>query len=120
MEEILKNEGYDQLCYTSLINTDGAKYENIIIDGNGIIDANGKALFEAEMSDERIKRGRAVCIRNTDKVTIRNVTIRQSPAWCLHIIYCTDIEIDNIHIHTKYDEQGNKYEMHNCDGIDID
>lgn len=113
-------EGFDQLCYASLINTDSAPHENIAITGEGVIDANGKQLFGAEMSDPGIKRGRAVCIRNTDRLTIQGVEIRQSPAWCLHLIYCANILIDGIKVHSKYDEYGNKYGMYNCDGIDID
>lgn len=113
-------EGLDQLCYASLICTDGAPHKNITIDGKGVIDANGVALFNAEMSENKGKRGRAVCLRNTENVTIKNVTIRQSPAWCLHLIYCQNVVIDNIEIHTKYDEDGNKYAIFNCDGIDID
>lgn len=113
-------EGLDQLCYASLINTDGAPHENITIEGSGEINANGRALFKAELADAKHKRGRAVCIRNTDNVTIRGVKIRQSPAWCLHLIYCRNVLIEDVEIHTKYDENGIKYEMHNCDGIDID
>lgn len=113
-------EGFDQLCYASLINTDSAPHENIAITGEGVIDAGGKQLFDAEMSDPKVKRGRAVCIRNTDGLTIQGVEIRQSPAWCLHLIYCANVSIDNIKIHSKYDENGNKYGMYNCDGIDID
>ncbi len=113
-------EGFDQLCYASLINTDSAPHENITISGEGVIDANGRQLFEAELSDPRIKRGRAVCIRNTDRLTIQGVEIRQSPAWCLHLIYCADVLLDNIKVHSNYDENGNKYGMFNCDGIDID
>lgn len=113
-------EGLDQLCYASLICTDGAPHKNITIDGKGVIDANGVALFNAEMCENRGKRGRAVCIRNTRNVTIKNVTIRQSPAWCLHLIYCENVLIDSIEVHTKYDEAGNKYDIFNCDGIDID
>lgn len=113
-------EGLDQLCYASLICTDGAPHRNITIDGTGVIDANGVTLFNAEMSENKGKRGRAVCIRNTENVTIKNVTIRQSPAWCLHLIYCSNVVIDSIEIHTKFDENGNKYDIFNCDGIDID
>lgn len=113
-------EGLDQLCYASLIGTDGAPHKNIAIDGKGVIDANGVMLFHAEMNENRGKRGRAVCIRNTKNVTIKNVTIRQSPAWCLHIVYCDNVVIDNIEVHTKFDESGNKYNIFNCDGIDID
>lgn len=113
-------EGLDALCYASLINTDCAPHRNITIDGEGVIDANGRALFNAQMSDKQIKRGRAVCIRNTENLTVRGVEIRQSPAWCLHLIYCRDILIDSVKIHTKYDENGVRYGMHNGDGIDVD
>lgn len=113
-------EGMEQLCYGSLICTDGAPHKNISIEGKGIIDANGAALFRAEMNENRGKRGRAICIRNTENVSIRNVTIRQSPAWCLHLVYCRNVLIDHIEVHTKYDEDGNKYGIFNGDGIDID
>jgi len=113
-------EGLDQLCYASLINTDSAPHRNIVIDGRGVIDAGGVALFHAQMGEGRGKRGRAVCIRNTENVTIKNVTIRQSPAWCLHLVYCRNVLIEGIQVHTKYDENGEKYGIFNCDGIDID
>ena len=113
-------EGTDQISYASLICTDGAPHKNITIEGGGIIDANGVALFNSEMKENKGKRGRAVCIRNAKNVTIRNITIRQSPAWCLHLIYCRDVLIDNIEVHTKYNERGEKYGIFNCDGIDVD
>ena len=114
-------EGLDQLCYASLINTSGAPCRNITIDGEGTIDANGAKLFAAEMSENRGKRGRAVCIRNTENLTIRDVKIRQSPAWCLHLIYCENVLLDNIEVHSKYDENGEVYKgIYNGDGIDID
>lgn len=113
-------EGLDQLCYASLLSTDGAPHENITISGTGVIDANGAALFNAQLKDPGIKRGRAACIRNTKNLKITGVTFRQSPAWCLHLVYCQNIEIDGIQVHTKYDENGEKYGMHNGDGIDVD
>lgn len=115
-------EGYDQLCYASLINTDGAPYHDITIDGNGgVIDANGAVLFEKELAEKKGKRGRIACIRNTKNLTIKNVVFRQSPSWGLHLIYCEDVIMDNIEVHTKYDENGEPYKgIYNGDGIDID
>lgn len=55
-------------------------------------------LFHGEMKENRGKRGRALCIRNTENVTLKNITIRQSPAWCLHLVYCTNVLIDGAHI----------------------
>lgn len=114
-------EGMEQLCYASLLNTDGAPHENITIEGEGVIDAAGAALFAREMEERKGKRGRAVCIRNAVNVTIRGVTIRQSPSWCLHLIYCQNVLLEHIQVHTKYDENGNRYEgIFNGDGIDVD
>lgn len=114
-------EGLDQLCYASLLNTDGAPHKNITIDGRGVIDANGAKLFAAEMEEKKGKRGRAVCLRNTKNLTIRGVVIRQSPSWGLHLLYCRDVLIDGIEIHTKYDENGERYKgIYNGDGLDID
>lgn len=114
-------EGRDQLCYASLINTDSAPHRNITIEGEGTIDANGVTLFLAQRAENKGARGRAVCIRNTDNLIIKGVKIRQSPAWCLHLLYCENVLLDNIEIHSKYDESGNRYEhIFNGDGIDID
>ena len=113
-------EGLDQLCYASLLCTDGAPHENITISGMGVIDANGAALFKAQLKDPKIKRGRAVCIRSTSNLKVTGVTLRQSPAWCLHLVYCRNVEIDGIQVHTKYDENGEKYGIYNGDGIDVD
>lgn len=119
-------EGLEQMCYTSLINAgirdvEKEKIENIIISGSGVIDASGSALRKNEIITPDIQRGRAVCIANAKNIFISGITIRQSPAWCLHLIYSKNIEISNVHIHTKYDENGIKYpDIINGDGIDID
>ncbi len=116
-------EGRETECYSSLINAgmDEGGVRGLTIDGKGTIDANGVELFRKEMSERKGARGRAVCIRNSSEICIRNVTVRQSPAWCLHLINCTDVKIDGVKIYTKYDEHGRRYEdIFNGDGIDCD
>lgn len=113
-------EGREQICYASLINTDSAPHRNITIEGNGTIDAGGSFLYRAELDENKGKRGRAVCIRNTEGLNISGVTIRQSPAWCLHLLYCQNVNLIDVKVHTKYAEDGSKYKIHNGDGIDID
>ena len=65
---VYRFEGLEQNCYASLINTIDGEHRNIKITGGGVIDANGEKLFAAEMAENAGKRGRAVCIRNTDGV----------------------------------------------------
>lgn len=120
---IYRWEGRETECYSSLINAgiNTNEVHNITIKGGGTIDANGVMLFHKEMSEKRGARGRAVCIRNAADIVIENVVIRQSPAWCLHLINCRNVKIDNIEIHTKYDEEGVRYKgIFNGDGIDCD
>ena len=117
-------EGLEEMCYTSLVNAGirgREKVENIIISGSGTIDANGAELKKKEILTPAIKRGRAICICGAKNIFISGITVRQSPAWCLHIIYSKNIEISNIHVHTKFDENGVRYpDIINGDGIDID
>lgn len=117
-------EGREQLCYASLINTRDCpegRLSYITIEGEGIINANGVELFKKEMAEKLGFRGRAICLRNVDYLYLKDITVRQSPAWCVHPIYCNHISVNNIKIHTKYDEFGNRYEnIFNGDGLDPD
>ncbi|AIQ51483.1 glycosyl hydrolase family 28 protein [Paenibacillus sp. FSL R7-0331] len=118
-------EGREQLCYASLVNTQdssgGGRLEHITITGGGTINANGSALFKAEMAEKKGFRGRAVCLRSTDYVYLKDITVRQSPAWCVHLIYCNQVTLNNVSIYTKYDEYGRSYEhIFNGDGLDPD
>lgn len=117
-------EGREKTCYASLINTpaaDGKRWQDITIMGTGTINANGSALRKVQLHEANGAPGRAVCIRNTDRVYLNGVTVRQSPAWCVHLIFCSDASVNGVSIHTKYDESGAKYVgISNGDGLDPD
>lgn len=118
---VYRFEGMEQNCYASLINTYNGIHSNLAITGKGTIDASGAALRKQELAENAGKPGRAICIRNTDGVKLEGIIVRQSPAWCVHIVYCDNIEIDNIEIHSKYNESGERYQgIVNGDGLDID
>ena len=133
-------EGREQICHGSLINTvdirdakpEDSHYEtgyikeaskrlkNITIEGKGTIDANGTTL-RRQMLDAKLGiRGRALALRNVDNLVIRDVTVRHSPAWCVHAIYCKDVLLDGVTICTKYAADGTRYDVHNGDGFDPD
>lgn len=117
-------EGLETMCYASLINTKEAEKErlhNIRIQGSGCVDANGSILRRQELAEGRGKPGRAVCLRNADGVYLEGITVRQSPAWCVHLIYCTHVSLNGVSIFTKFDENGRRYEgIANGDGLDPD
>lgn len=117
-------EGREVPCYASLINTPdshGTRWYDISITGTRTIDANGSALRKRELAEAAGAPGRAVCIRDTDRVYLQGVTIRQSPAWCVHLVYCSGVSVNGVSIHTRYDEAGRKYSgIANGDGLDPD
>ena len=117
-------EGRKADGYASLLNAGlkaGEQVENLTLEGTGTIDANGVELFYKEMEEKKGKRGRAVFFSHVTNLKMKDITIRQSPAWCLHLLYCRQVEVDGVHIYTKYDENGKRYEgIFNGDGLDID
>lgn len=117
-------EGIETDCYSSLLNTANNGQEplrNIIISGKGTIDANGSCLRQQALKENRGKPGRAICFRNVEGIYIKDVTIRQSPTWCVHFIYSKNISINGARIFTKFDEMGRRYEgISNGDGVDPD
>ena len=116
-------EGREALCHASLINTREEKERGreITIAGMGTIDGNGAALLKTELDAGMGKRGNVICLRNTDYVYMKNITVRQSPFWCVHMIYCNHISMNQIEIQSKYDENGKQYgDIFNGDGYDPD
>ncbi len=115
-------EGRMLPCYASLLNTaisNEARSEHITIAGKGTIDASG-AVLEAKENAGEAKRGRCVCLRNTEYIYFKDITLRQSPFWNLHLILCRYVSINNIEVHSKFDRFGNLYGIVNADGIDPD
>jgi exo-poly-alpha-galacturonosidase len=117
-------EGRESTCYASLVNTrptNATRWRNITIDGAGTVDATGSILRKKELKEAFGKTGRAVCIRDTDNVYLQGITVRQSPSWCVHLIYCNRASVNCVNINTRSDEAGKNYTgIVNGDGLDPD
>ena len=117
-------EGREEYCYSSLLHaedSDGGRLEDIAIVGEGTIDANGSALMKEEIAEGKASRGRAICAVRVDGLYLNGITVCQSPAWCIHTVYCNNVTMNQITVRTKYDAQGRPYEgIYNGDGIDPD
>lgn len=113
-------EGIEGARYASLVNMKEGKHENLIITGEGTFDASGAVLRKKEQSEGKGAPGSTACISNTCNLVITKATFRNCPSWCVHILYCNNVIIKDIEVHSKYDENGKEYGVCNCDGIDID
>ncbi len=85
----------------------GEKLERIAITGNGIIDGQGRSFKGPYKVRPYIIR--FIQCRN---VTVKDVTIRNSPMWVQHYLACDDVHISGITVRSVVNA--------NNDGIDID
>lgn len=115
-------EGQGQMRHSSLISAVGTwenPLKNIAITGRGTIDACGETLFEKERADGTDRRGKAVYLEWADGVYLQEVTVRHSPAWCVHMAFCSNVTLNGVQIHSKWDEAMKRYKgIFNGDGFD--
>ena len=99
----------------------GKDLKQISITGTGTIDGNGVAFMGKELDDSfELKpvsdfdpRPHVLTLVNVEKLVVRDVTIRNSAYWTVHLIGCNDASIDGISIM-------NNLKIRNGDGIDVD
>jgi len=112
---------------SALINV--LKQKNVLISGEGIIYAQGKTFwnkywdmrkdYEAKglrwIVDYDCKRPRTVLVSESEDVTIRNLTFRQSGFWTIQLLYSSYCTVDGATIQNNIDGHGPS-----TDGVDID
>lgn len=99
----------------------GENLENVTICGGGIIDGNGTSFMGKELEDSfELKpfqivdpRPHLLTILGGKNIRIRDLTIRNSAYWTVHLIGCNDVAIDNLTLL-------NNLKVRNSDGIDLD
>ncbi len=102
-KNMYKNEPHMDRC---LIFANEVK--SIAIEGYGTIDGNGHP------SNFNNKTGRPMLIRfmNSKDIHIRDITLINPAAWTSAFLYCNEIVVDGIRIHSRVN--------HNGDGLDFD
>jgi hypothetical protein len=90
--------------------------ENVTICGPGIIDGQSRAFVHEELEHIHVPHERRVGIFNLEacrRVVLRDVLIRHSSWWTVHLLGCENVLIDGITI-------DGDLKMPNSDGIDPD
>ena len=124
-------EGIERTVFASLFT--GEDLDNVSITGPGTIDARGQVWWDAFVATRGLRqraglvgrepdsppdaplpwpRPRSVNLYRCRRVTIRDVTILDSPSWGIHLVYCENLLVDGV---TVVQPQGP-----NTDGVDLD
>ena len=90
----------------------GDKVSNVTIDGYGTIDGQGRWFKKTTANDEGITRPHLLRFIQSQDITIRNITMRNSGCWMQHYLACDRVKIDGIRIYNRNN--------HNNDAIDLD
>jgi polygalacturonase len=85
---------------------------NIGIEGRGVIDGQGKDVLAALKSGERNRRPFLVRFVRCTNVALKDVRLRQSAVWTVHLSQCHNVSVEHVNI--------NSHAGSNNDGIDID
>lgn len=84
---------------------------NVGVSGSGVIDGQGKELLAA-LKGERNRRPFLMRFVRCTNVTLRDVRLRESAVWMVHLSQCHNVVAERINI--------NSHAGSNNDGIDID
>ncbi len=85
---------------------------DIGIEGSGVIDGQGKEVLAALKAGERNRRPFLVRFVRCTNVTLKDVRMRQSAVWTVHLSQCHNVTAERLNI--------NSHAGSNNDGIDID
>jgi len=105
-------EGVRREVYASCLYAENAK--NISVTGFGTIDGNGLKwwhIFRNEREKLSYPRPKLISFDNCSNITIKDITLMNSPSWTVNPIRCQNITIDNLSIY-------NPANSPNTDGID--
>ncbi len=99
----------------------GQNLNNVTICGAGTLDGNGISFMGAELEDSYMlkpfnvvdPRPHLLTIGGGKNIRIRDLNIKNSAYWTVHLIGCDNVAIDNITLL-------NSLKVRNSDGIDVD
>jgi polygalacturonase len=123
-------EGIERTVYSSLLT--GRDLENVAITGQGVLDGQGPGWWQAHQQtrDLRLARNlpreaenpagaplrwpepRVINLLRCQGVLISGITIRDSPSYNIHLIYCQDVGLENLCL--------TGLEAQHCDGVVVD
>ncbi|WP_066631512.1 glycoside hydrolase family 28 protein [Labilibacter marinus] len=109
-KNMYKKEPHMDKCF---IYAAGAK--SFAFEGHGVIDGNGHTKFFNR------KTGRPMMMRfkNCDKIHMRDITLINPAAWTSAWLYCNEIVVDGIRIHSRSNGNGDGLDFDGCTNVRI-
>ena len=95
------------------------KVSNVVIDGYGTIDGQGRAFVKRAVTDEGITRPHLLRFIQSQDITIRDITLRNSGCWMQHFLACDRIKIDGITIYNRSTKNNDALDLDGCHEVTV-
>jgi hypothetical protein len=100
-----------------LIYAEGAK--SIAIEGNGVIDGRGHRCNFPNSDDADKNRPMLLRFMNCSQIRVRDIKLQNPAAWTSAWLYCSDIVVDGITIHSRANANGDGLDFDGCCAVRV-
>lgn len=95
------------------------KVSNVVIDGYGTIDGRGRAFVKKAVTDEGITRPHLLRFIQSQDITIRDITLRNSGCWMQHFLVCDRVKIDGVTIYNRSTKNNDALDLDGCHEVTV-
>jgi polygalacturonase len=92
---------------------------NVVIDGYGVIDGQGRVFKKLSWNDEGITRPHLLRFIQSHDIVLRDITLRNSACWMQHYLACDRIRIDGIRIVNRNNYNNDALDLDGCHDVII-
>ena len=89
--------------------------ENVVIDGYGAIDGQGRVFPKQSWNDEGITRPHLLRFIQSRDIVVKDVTLRNSGCWMQHYLACDRVRIDGIKVVNRNNYNNDALDLDGCD-----
>ena len=96
--------------------------EQIAIEGDGVIDGNGAPFVKVVVRDPEVPtapRPRMIFFRNCHGVSLRDVTLRESALWTVHLALCDAVRLRGLRITSTANVNQDGIVLDSCRGATV-
>ncbi len=93
------------------------KVRNVVIDGYGTIDGRGRVFKKLSWNDEGITRPHLLRFIQSEDITVKDITLKNSGCWMQHYLACDRLRIEGIKVFNRNNYNNDALDIDGCHGV---
>ena len=95
------------------------KVSNVTIDGYGVIDGRGRSFKKLSWNDEGITRPHLLRFIQSQDITVKDITLKNSGCWMQHYLACDRLVIDGIKVFNRNNYNNDALDLDGCHAVTV-